>query len=63
MESESFIIDRLIEEVEKRKALYDKGVPGYSDKFVKEKLWAEVAAAIVFQWSDLSEVERRVKCK
>jgi hypothetical protein len=41
---------RLITEVEKRPALYNKATPEYSDKHCKEKLWIEVCEAVVLNW-------------
>jgi hypothetical protein len=48
-----FDTGRLITEVEKRPALYNKATPEYSDKHCKEKLWKEVCEAVVPNWSQL----------
>jgi len=44
---QDFCSERLITEVEKRPALYNKATPEYSDKHYKEKLWIEVCEALV----------------
>jgi hypothetical protein len=46
-----FDSERLITEVEKRPALYNKATPEYTDKHCKEKLWIEVCEAVVPNWS------------
>jgi hypothetical protein len=46
-----FDSERLIAEVEKRLALYNKVTPEYCDKHCKEKLWIEVCEAVVPNWS------------
>lgn len=45
--------ERLIVEVEKRPRLYNKKVPEYSDKNIKEKLWKEACEVIIPNWSQL----------
>jgi len=37
-----FDSEKIISEVQKRPALYDKATPEYSDKHCKQKLWTEV---------------------
>jgi hypothetical protein len=46
-----FDSERLITEVEKRPALYNKATPENSDKHCKETLWIEVCEAVVPNWS------------
>jgi hypothetical protein len=58
LDSKFFDSERLITEVEKRPALYNKMVPEYSDKNCKEKLWIEVCEAVVPNWSQLHTTER-----
>jgi hypothetical protein len=50
--------DRIITEVQKRPALYDKAMPEYSDKHCKVKLWAEVCEAVVPNWSRMDTSAR-----
>jgi hypothetical protein len=61
-----FYNDRLITEVQKRPALYNKAIPEYSDKNCKEKLWIEDCEAVLPNWSRLDTRERVAtgkKCK
>lgn len=51
--------DRIIVEVEKRPALYDKALKDYSDRNIKEKLWTEVCANVVPKWHELSSAEKK----
>ena len=53
-----FDSERLITEVEKRPALYNKATPEYSDKHCKEKLWIEVCEAVVLNWSRMDATAR-----
>ncbi|GFG33979.1 hypothetical protein Cfor_07524, partial [Coptotermes formosanus] len=53
-----FDSERLIAEVQKRPALYNKAIPEYSDKNCKEKLWIEVCEAVLPNWSRLDTRER-----
>jgi len=53
-----FDSERLITEVEKRPALYNKATPEYSDKQCKEKLWMEVCEAVVPNWSRMDTTAR-----
>ncbi|KAL4703631.1 hypothetical protein ACJJTC_007658 [Scirpophaga incertulas] len=55
--SESSIVT-LIEQVEKRPALYKKNLKEYSDVNVKKKLWEEVCEAVVPDWNELSAQEK-----
>jgi hypothetical protein len=54
------LIITLIEEVEKRPALYKKHLKEYSDANMKKKLWEEVCEAIISNWNRLS-VEDKTK--
>jgi hypothetical protein len=49
-------IERLIEEVEKRPALYLKSLKEYSDTNHK-KLWEEMCAALIENWNGLTPEE------
>ena len=53
-----FDSERLITEVEKRLALYNKATPESSDKHCKEKLWIEVCEAVVPNWSRMDTTAR-----
>ena len=53
-----FDSERLIIEVEKRPALYNKATPEYSDKHCKEKLWTEVCEPVVLNWSRMDKTAR-----
>ena len=55
LDADYFDSELLIIEVEKRSPLYNKVLPDYSDKNVKEKLWIEVCEAIVPKWSELDK--------
>jgi len=50
--------ERIITEVQKRPALYDKATPEYSDKHWKQKLWMEVCEAVVPNWSRMDTTAR-----
>jgi len=50
--------ERLITEVEKRPALYNKATPEYSDRQCKGKLWIEVCEAVVTNWSRMDTAAR-----
>ncbi|GAB6020127.1 hypothetical protein CHUAL_002856 [Chamberlinius hualienensis] len=51
-------IDKLIEEVEKRPALYNKNSKDFNDVKLRKKLWEDVGEAVVCGWSELSGHER-----
>jgi len=51
LELKIFDSERLIIDVEKRLALYNKATPEYSDKNCKGKLWIELGEAVVPNWS------------
>ncbi|XP_065167385.1 uncharacterized protein [Atheta coriaria] len=51
-------IVNLIEEIEKRPALYKKQLKEYSDVNVKKKLWEEVCEAVVPSWNELSAEDK-----
>lgn len=53
-----FSTEKLIDEVEKRKALYDKTQPTYGDRIAKEELWDQVSQAIVSGWRELPPDEK-----
>jgi hypothetical protein len=50
--------ERLITELDKRPALYNKVIPEYSDKQCKEKLWIEVFEAVVLNSSQMDKTAR-----
>ena len=52
------IFERLITEVEKRPALYNKATPEYSHKHCKENIWIEVCEAVVPNWSPMDITAR-----
>jgi hypothetical protein len=56
-------IEKLICEVEKRPALYNKNVREYSDRNLKQKLWCEVWESVVESWSELPAEEKTEKGK
>ena len=58
-----FYSERLITEVEKRPALYNKATPECSDKHCKEKLWVEVCEAVVTNWSRMVTTARETTGK
>jgi len=45
-------IENLIEEIEKRPALYKKQLKEYSDINLKEKLWEEVCEVVIPDWNE-----------
>lgn len=54
--------------IEKRPALYDKSIKGYSDRNVKETLWQQVYSEVVPNWVQLTLQEQInkgmcVRCK
>lgn len=53
--------DRLINEIEKRPALYNKELKEYSDRNVKEKLRAEVCLHVCQNWNVLTGTEKKNK--
>jgi hypothetical protein len=53
--------DKLIEEVEKRPALYLKSTKEYSDTKHKKKLWEEVCTALIENWNDLAPEEKKTE--
>ncbi|XP_050292777.1 uncharacterized protein LOC126733497 [Anthonomus grandis grandis] len=55
--------ERIIVEVEKRPALYNKELKEYSDRNAKEKLWTEVCANVIPKWHELSGAERKDRGK
>ena len=54
-------IIQLIEEVERRPALYKKNIKEYADANLKRKLWEEVCEAVVPDWSQLRAEEKTHK--
>ncbi|KAK4305112.1 hypothetical protein Pmani_022988 [Petrolisthes manimaculis] len=50
---------KLIREVKKRPALYNTKLKGHSDRNIREMLWDEVCRAVVSEWDNLTELERR----
>ncbi|CAG9760668.1 unnamed protein product [Ceutorhynchus assimilis] len=55
--------ERIIVEVEKGPALYNKELKDYSDRNAKEKLWIEVCANVISRWHELSERDVQKKWK
>ncbi|XP_050300090.1 uncharacterized protein LOC126738694 [Anthonomus grandis grandis] len=55
--------ERIIVEVEKRPALYNKELKEYSDRNAKEKLWIEVCANVIPKWHEISGAERKDRGK
>ncbi|GLV33334.1 hypothetical protein CBL_08604 [Carabus blaptoides fortunei] len=51
-------ITNLIEEIEKRPALYKKSLKEYSDANLKKKLWVEVCEVVVPDWNVLSAEDK-----
>jgi hypothetical protein len=52
-------IEKLIEEVEKRPALYLKSLKEYSDTNHKKKLWEEVCTDLIENWNVLAPAEKK----
>jgi len=50
--------ENLIEEIEKRPALYKKQLKEYSDVNQKKKLWEEVCEIIIPDWNELSAQDK-----
>lgn len=46
-------VENLIEEVEKRPAIFNKSLKEYSNINLKKKLWEEVCVAVIPNWNDL----------
>jgi len=53
----------LISEIEKCPAVYNCSMKEYSDKSFKDRLWGEVCEAVVSEWSQLDNPEKREKGK
>lgn len=53
----------LIKEIEKRPALFNKQLKEYSDRNVKEKLWAEVSTQVIQNWNELAAKDKKIKGK
>jgi len=51
-------IENLIEEIEKRPALYKKQLKEYSDINLKKKLWEEVCEVVIPDWNELGGQEK-----
>ncbi|KAJ8939003.1 hypothetical protein NQ314_011253, partial [Rhamnusium bicolor] len=54
-------VETLIEEIEKRPALYLKSLKEYSDVNLKKKLWEEVCVVVVSHWNELGPEEKLKK--
>jgi hypothetical protein len=54
-------VEKLIEEVEKRPALYLKSLKEYSDSNYKKKLWEEVCTSLIENWNILSPEEKNTE--
>lgn len=52
------LIETLIEEIEKRPALYKKSLKEYSDVNIKKNLWLEVCEAVVPGWNQFDSQEK-----
>lgn len=52
-------VEELIDEVQKRPALYKKDLKQYSDINVKKRLWEEVCEVLISNWAELSVNERK----
>lgn len=50
--------EKLIEEVEKRPAIYDKNLKDYGNINIKKKLWDEVCAAVLPNWNEMDRANR-----
>ena len=55
--------EKLITEVQRRKALYDKSQSDYADRAIKDNLWNEVCEAMVEGWNELPPAEKAAKSK
>ena len=55
-------IEKLILEVERRPALYNKKLKEYSDRNLKDTLWYEVYESVVTNWSELAAEQKSEKC-
>lgn len=53
--------EKLIEEVDKRPALYMKSHQEYSDNNEKKKLWEEVCTTVIENWNGLAPEEKRIQ--
>jgi hypothetical protein len=51
--------EKLIEEVEKRPALYLKSMKEYSDTNHKKKFWEGVCTALIENWNGLAPEEKK----
>ncbi|GAB6024049.1 hypothetical protein CHUAL_008769 [Chamberlinius hualienensis] len=51
-------IEKLIEEVEIRPALYNKNLKEYTDTKLKKQLWEDVCEAVVYDWDELTGQEK-----
>lgn len=56
-----FDTELFIGEVEKRPQLYNKNLKEYSDRNVKEKLWAELCVMFIPNFSTLQDSEKKEK--
>jgi hypothetical protein len=57
------LIETLIEEIEKRPALFKKNLKEYTDINLKKRLWEEVCETVVPEWSELDDEEKRKQGK
>lgn len=53
-----FDTEKLISLVEARPALYDKTLKSYSDRQIKQKLWADISATLIGRWELLTPQEK-----
>jgi hypothetical protein len=51
--------EKLMEEMEKRSALYLKSVKEYSNTNHKKKFWEEVCTALIENWNGLAPQEKK----
>ncbi|XP_077300440.1 uncharacterized protein LOC143921150 isoform X2 [Arctopsyche grandis] len=56
-----FDVEKLIFEMKKHPALYDKRLKQYSDRNIREKLWAEVCSNVILNWNTLSATEKKTE--
>lgn len=56
-----FDTEKLIFEVEQRPCLWNLSEKSYSDKFLKQKAWQEVAENCFEEWNNLSNEDKEKK--
>lgn len=58
-----FDVDKFIESVQERPALWEKGSKEYSDKTIREKNWYEIGEIMCSDWIEMVNSERQEKGK